>query len=841
MNENQATAASIAAGLGITKPSASRDGHPVFHLPTVCHGGDGRNLHVWDGGDGGIGAKCQSSMCAYSDITSALGVDTPRRRGHECGRYCLAFEHPSKPPKVHHREDFDAACWRTGCDAQGRHKHLDLRENRGSFAGYFIRVSGVATDSPVILVEGTKTFLAVTQAGRVAACWTGGASNIQAFDFATLSGRDVVIAPDNDDAGRLAAEKAAALLRKAGGRVAGYLDAPAGSPRGWDVADILEAADRSDFLAQTPRVDAPQVFTLKPEIGADVQIEKSGVGWRQTMLALNLEARYNLRSVTIETRAGLEELRPSGLTSEWQPHGDGVDAWVQEYTAIRFVHGTSKPARWPMEDWRRMMLAMAWENRVDPFKIWLTTLPDWDGVARCERLFVDLLAADDNELNRQAARRLLIGAVARSQDPGRVHDWIPVLIGPQGCGKGSVIQGLVPDHVRGSWSREGVDLSVDTKQKAEQIGSAVIVEFSELAGLKQTNVEHLKTWISRTEDSFRPAYGRSASIVKRHWVGIASANNNASGVLPRERGNRRFVAVAVGEGLDDNSPEGATQARRAREYLAAHRDQLWAEALAAYHQDKSVGSHLIPPELYDMQNAANSLYDAHEFAAITAEDITEKHAGGDALQLVTLMVEMGVAANEIEALADKSGMKKVAAALVGMKWVKRRVMVDGKQNVRWFPPTLRKPAAAEPTESEMTESEKFDEMDEEMGTRDGVTIETAVGEELDRGVPIEELRARFATTVEAIQVERERAGMEPLIVWETEDDRMAVKIETAADLGDAHRIGADASLDLRLIENPGKCETCGQDRDHVYRQADGEPMACFQCQPAIEIPEEWGV
>ena len=46
------------------------------------------------------------------------------------------------------------------------------------------------------------------------------------------------------------------------------------------------------------------------------------------------------------------------------------------------------------------------------------------------------------------------------------------------------------------------------------------------------------------------------------------------------------------------------------------------------------------------------------------------------------------------------------------------------------------------------------------------TFEAAVGEEIDRGVTIEELRSRFAATLEVIQVERERAGMQPLITWD---------------------------------------------------------------------------
>ena len=63
------------------------------------------------------------------------------------------------------------------------------------------------------------------------------------------------------------------------------------------------------------------------------------------------------------------------------------------------------------------ILAVAERRVVHPVREWLRLL-DWDGVQRCESLFVDYFGANDSLLNRETAKRWLISAVARVMQPG---------------------------------------------------------------------------------------------------------------------------------------------------------------------------------------------------------------------------------------------------------------------------------------------------------------------------------------------------------------------------------------------------------------------------------------
>lgn len=105
--------------------------------------------------------------------------------------------------------------------------------------------------APVLLVEGEKCREAGAGAfaGYAVLSWPGGSKGVKYADWSPLAGREVVLWPDADDAGREAMlgkvdgsgavhRGVAQILAAVGVRGLRLIDT-AGQPRGWDIADAL--------------------------------------------------------------------------------------------------------------------------------------------------------------------------------------------------------------------------------------------------------------------------------------------------------------------------------------------------------------------------------------------------------------------------------------------------------------------------------------------------------------------------------------------------------------------------------------------------------------------------
>ena len=235
-------------------------------------------------------------------------------------------------------------------------------------------------------------------------------------------------------------------------------------------------------------------------------------------------------------------VRPDG--NGWWVGTDVTDAWIKGAMAYRLRTTGGNPLRFPEGRWTEVMLetvAMRW---ADPVADWLAELPVWDGVARLDTLFTDALGAEDTPLNRNAASGFLIGAIARTREPGCNHDWIPVLIGRQGCGKSSFCHYILPPEYRLEWFSDSVNLDDPEQKQVEQAGNSVIVEYSEMRGAMTAKRDALKSHITKRKSVYRQPYARYSTEVQRVFVGVGTANDTGTGVLPYDpSGHRRYAAV----------------------------------------------------------------------------------------------------------------------------------------------------------------------------------------------------------------------------------------------------------------------------------------------------------
>lgn len=174
------------------------------------------------------------------------------------------------------------------------------------------------------------------------------------------------------------------------------------------------------------------------------------------------------------------------------------------------------------------------ENSYNPVKDYIEAAT-WDGTPRVESLLIDYLGAADTTYTRTVTRKALTAAVARIYEPGYKFDYMLTLVGHQGIGKSLIIKKLA-----GEWASDTLT-DIRGKESYEALDGVWIMEMSELTALKRGDREAIKSYISKTEDTYRKAYARNTTISKRQCIFIGTTNDHE--FLDDPTGNRRFWVV----------------------------------------------------------------------------------------------------------------------------------------------------------------------------------------------------------------------------------------------------------------------------------------------------------
>ena len=115
-------------------------------------------------------------------------------------------------------------------------------------------IPNILNEQRIVWVEGEKCAQALIDAGIPATCTLGGAGaltrkNTDKFDFTPLRGKDLIVWPDNDDAGRRLAEIVREVAMDADANTVTILQPPANKPPKWDAADAIdEGFDVAEFV-----------------------------------------------------------------------------------------------------------------------------------------------------------------------------------------------------------------------------------------------------------------------------------------------------------------------------------------------------------------------------------------------------------------------------------------------------------------------------------------------------------------------------------------------------------------------------------------------------------------
>lgn len=234
-----------------------------------------------------------------------------------------------------------------------------------------------------------------------------------------------------------------------------------------------------------------------------------------------------------------------------------------DYTALQLVleegrdascAGTFKTIR--HDALRRAVILVAEQNRYDSAQEWLKSLK-WDGKPRIETFYRDYLRAEDTPYARALGLYQFTAMAGRVMEPGCKVDMVPIWVGPQGIRKSTGVAALSPTP---DFFCE-LDLTDRDDNLIRLQRGRLVAEFGELKGLHSRDIESIKSFISRTHDSWVPKYREYSVNYARRIFYIGTTNRDE--FLADETGNRRWLPVRV-EKVDPDA-------------ILSDREQLWAE------------------------------------------------------------------------------------------------------------------------------------------------------------------------------------------------------------------------------------------------------------------------
>lgn len=381
-------------------------------------------------------------------------------------------------------------------------------------------------------------------------------------------------------------------------------------------------------------------------------------------------------------RIGHDEFRDEiTVAAAGAPEGDGWRPMTDaDLVRIRVALEAVPFKTAPKELARDAAVLVAEENRYDSAQLWLTGLeraPGWDGVARCERFFVEFFGCEDTAYTRACGAYLWTALAGRVLDPGCQVDMAVTLAGDQGLRKSSAIAALVPDP---QFFIE-VDFADKEEDTARRMRGALVGEIAELRGLHTKDQDGIKKFMTRRYEKWIPKYKEFSTTFPRRIVFVGTVNPSELGFLADSTGNRRWLPLDV--------------SRADVEGIAAAREQLWAEGAAMWRAGGvawQAAERLAGPahERHTMQDMwheaiAEWLEGVESMPADAGEEVVVQPRGRFPVSVADVASgALGLAIRDSGQLAQK----RIGAVLRKLGYEKRNLRINGEQRTRWCLPLL---------------------------------------------------------------------------------------------------------------------------------------------------------
>ena len=195
-----------------------------FYCP-LPHCKEKASAEIWLDGQGKIAVCCHD--CGRNSGLWQTVVGPRIAKANLTQKTTYTYGHPDGTPRISYRTD----------NPGGKRC---LQPKGQTILGTYVKLwlpEGGHDGGPVVWVEGEKRAAAIAAVGFLGASSIAGANNVGKTDYATLTGRHVLVWPDDDQAGRKAGEVVANLILEAGAARL-QLAQPPGLDDGSDAAEL---------------------------------------------------------------------------------------------------------------------------------------------------------------------------------------------------------------------------------------------------------------------------------------------------------------------------------------------------------------------------------------------------------------------------------------------------------------------------------------------------------------------------------------------------------------------------------------------------------------------------
>ena len=307
------------------------------------------------------------------------------------------------------------------------------------------------------------------------------------------------------------------------------------------------------FAGNIPEIRKDMVLASFADLGEDVSVEEFDAEWYGQLeldkagkvaatdrnVRLIFENDSNLKGVFRynEFVRNIYLSRPTSWRKDIPEEGDQIRNI--DYPCLRTYLGLKyELTNRAMID--ETMQAIAYTNKYHPIREYLTSL-QWDGEKRLETTMQDYFNAEDSAYTCEVFKRSMIGAVMRAMNAGCKHDTVMILVGAEGTAKSEFLRRL-----GGKWHSDTFDMS-HGKEVFEQLQGKWIIEIAEFDKMSRVEVGQVKYFITKSADTYRPAYGHVPEDYPRQCIFFGSTNED--NFLKSETGNRRFYPIQVRNGM----------------------------------------------------------------------------------------------------------------------------------------------------------------------------------------------------------------------------------------------------------------------------------------------------